>query len=283
VQHSKHTTPNNVTYQHPTEEVTSAESPTDPCHPASLSLLTQSINQPGAEQVNKKIPLKDVTADSSLRNQTNSLPFSIPPKDFTTGQDTLGKDDPSDCCELDENFFSLKNKKRERQNVSHVSSRRRTLSPTTSRNMLLDALETDDLLTDTQETTLINSSVVETLPETLSSTSSLVPQEATAAKVSAVDPMELVTKPSHQSAPTAPDFAFASVSISQNPSKIIKETVGGSSSSSCDQAAFKGEALKRFRLRQEIARWKYSWEIVSYDAAEVALKYFVKRADTTLS
>ncbi len=33
------------------------------------------------------------------------------------------------------------------------------------------------------------------------------------------------------------------------------------------------EALKRYKIRQEIARWKYCWEIVSHEAAMVALRY----------
>jgi hypothetical protein len=284
IQHSKQITPNNISYHRSSAPVVVD---TAPSHLASISLLTQSINQQtdserGNERGNKKTPLKDLTADSSFRNQANSLPFSIPPKETTTGEDSLWKDD----CDLDENFFSLKNKKRERHTVSHVTSRRRTLSPTTSRNMLLDALDADSLLADVHEADLTNEpTTAEETPSLAVSALSSAPREVIPpVTVSSTDTMELVSSITLNEMESSPALVTASVSasLSENiPSKRIKEALTAPRG---EPGVFKGEALKRYKLRQEIARWKYSWEIASNDAAQAALRYLsLTRSDTTFS
>lgn len=263
IQHSKQITPNNASYRTATD--LSIDPFADETDLSSINMLNEAIKGHD-ERISsaKKTPLKDVTSESSQRNQSNQmLPFSVPPND----PESFWKDDFLGCGQNDdsENFFSLKSKKRERQAVSHVSSRRRTLSPTTSRNMLLEVLESE----------------VETTP----STPDFLLQEPSKEKLS---PEKVATAVSPSSTESSSPFAFdeeisqlvvenkeeggSKNTLSVPPTRKIKEFA--LSSTKDDQ--YNREAMKKYKIRQEIARWKYSWEIVSNEAAMTALQYLLK-------
>jgi hypothetical protein len=240
-----------------------------------------------------------------------SLPFSIPPslssssqpQDPIWGHDQDLQDPLLGCCcenEIDENFISIKQqkKKRERQNISYVSSRRRTLSPTTSRNMLLEAALEGEDGEGTQEE-------VDEVPPLFSSSSEgekssvnemIIPLSVDLLKSSVIPPspdlMEVTLVPDTSSLPSPPSSTEQSFPSLSSPPDHHPSAISSPSSALACVSAFpptqkiKGmalisqpsqqktrEALQRYKLRQEIARWKYCWETVSSEAAMVALQF----------
>lgn len=248
VQHSKNITPNNSSYQSANDKIDPFADNSDL---SSMVMLTESIKGHDERVTNtKKTPLKDVTSETCHRNQSNQpLPFSIPSQET----DLFWKDDLLGCQNDDsENFFCLKGKKREKQSESG-RSRRRTLSPTTSRNMLLEVLESEEIEVSSSKSDVSTDLSKELVP------SGFVPLE--------LPILPQVEESFPQISPTTVNKK-AEIPVT----KRIKEFA--LSSTKDDQ--YNQEALKRFKIRQEIARWKYTWEIVSNEAAMTALQYILK-------
>lgn len=242
-------------------------------------------------------PLNDVTINEQNIQYSETTTNSITDSDLIWG---------------DENFCSTKttSKKRERQIGSGTSSRRRTLSPTSSKYILQESLDDEndnvvdsnqivisqqnDLFMNENPNETIVDSLVENIEEEIPTPNATIPipipivTTIETNQIPQQDENLLIYKDDDNDddnvCSTNMEFdetCFVSNSLISSVVNNIPQPIERTqkikslslSSLSTSDSKFHSEALRRYHIRQEIARWKYSWEIISHEAAEIGSKY----------